>query len=736
MNNFENNFVYQRDAMDCGPSCLAMIASYYGKRLNIEQLREKCYLAKDGVSLLGISKAAEKIGFHTVGGRLTFTILFEKNLLPCIVHWDQNHFVAIYKIKKKRKDDFLVYIADPGKGLLTYNKKEFLEHWVSTSTNGEEKGIALLLEPTELFFSEKEDIEIKKNRLIFLWKYTKKYRYYFLQIIAGLIVGSIIQLIFPFLTQIIVDTGIEGKDINFIWLVLIAQLMLLFSRTAVDFIRNKILLHISTRINISLISDFFIKLMKLPMIFFDTRLMGDLLQRIEDHRRVELFLTSSSLNLFFSFFSFIVFGVVLFMYNISIFFVFLVGSIIYGGWITFFLKKRKQLDNKYFEQAGKNRNVTYQLINGMQEIKLQGCEQRKRWEWEDVQAEMFEINLKSLNLQQTQQAGNIIINELKNILITALAATSVINGQMTLGMMLAIQYIIGQLNSPIEQLVNFIYSWQDVSISLDRINEIHTEGNEENQNRTIQMLNNNNTIELKNIHFKYDGNKSKYILNNINLVIPRCKITAIVGASGSGKTTLIKLLLGYYSPQKGTITVGNINLEQINLVWWRRNCGTVMQEGYLFSDTIARNISVSDDEPNLDKIRNAAKMTNIAEYIENLPLAYNTMIGQDGQGISQGQRQRILIARVIYKNPHFVFLDEATNALDASNEEYILNNLKTFYTGKTVIVVAHRLSTVKDADQIIVLDDGQIAEVGTHKELVSMRGKYYELVRNQLELGN
>ncbi len=736
MKPFENAFVYQRDAMDCGPSCLAMIASYYGKKLNIEQLREKCYLAKDGVSLLGISKAAEKKGFHTVGGKLTFTVLYEKNLLPCIAHWDQNHFVVIYKIKKKKRKDFILYIADPGKGLLTYSKQEFLEHWASTSTNGEEKGVVLLLEPTELFFNEKDDIEIKKNRLSFLWKYTKKYRYYFLQIIVGLIIGSIIQLIFPFLTQIIVDTGIKGQDINFILLVLIAQLMLLFSRTAVDFIRNKILLHISTRINISLVSDFFIKLMKLPMSFFDTKLMGDLLQRIEDHRRVELFLTSSSLNLLFSFFSFIIFGIVLFMYNILIFSIFLCGSVVYGGWITFFLKKRRQLDNKYFEQAGKNRNVTYQLINGMQEIKLQGCEQRKRWEWEDVQVEMFEINLKSLNLQQTQQVGSIIINELKNILITAMAAASVINGEMTLGMMLAIQYIIGQLNSPIEQLVNFIYSWQDVSISLDRINEIHTEGNEENQNRTIKAFNSDNAIELSDVYFKYDASKLKYVLNNINLVIPKGKITAIVGASGSGKTTLIKLLLGYYSPQKGKITVGNINLEQIDLVWWRRNCGTVMQEGYLFSDTIARNISVSDDEPNLDKIRNAATMTNIADYIENLPLGYNTMIGQDGQGISQGQRQRILIARVIYKNPHFVFLDEATNALDASNEEYILKNLKTFYTGKTAIIVAHRLSTVKDADQIIVLDNGQIIEVGIHKELVSMRGKYYELVRNQLELGN
>lgn len=733
------SFIKQLDAMDCGPTSLLMICRWYGKDLDINRLREVASLTNQGVSLLGISKAAESVGIKTIGGYISWDdLVTEEGILPLIAHWDQNHFVVVYKVKKTRKGEYIVYVADPAKGLLTYDRREFSSHWISTVSQGEERGIVLLLEPTEAFYNQEDTARhlSSRSRLRFLWSYVKNYKSYFLLLSLGLLLGSLIQLIFPFLTQSIVDVGIQGRDLGFVWLILIAQSMLLLSRTAINFIRNKILLHISTRINISLVSDFFIKLMKLPMRFFDTKLLGDLLQRIEDHQRVEHFLSSGSLQLIFSFFTFLIFGVVLLLYSWPIFIVFLLGSLLYTLWITFFLKKRRRLDYKYFEQAGRNRNLTYQLVQSMQEIKLQGCQQRKRWEWEDVQADLFKVRLEALNLEQTQTAGSVVIGEMKNILITILAAASVIEGSMTLGMMLAVQYIIGQLNSPLDQLVHFIYSWQDVSISLERMGEIHSEANEENEERAINHLPLDRTIEIKNLSFKYDKVASHYTLEDLSLKIPAGKVTAIVGASGSGKTTLIKLLLGYYSPDEGEILVGGEPLEEFNLSFWRAHTGVVMQEGYLFSDTIAGNIAISSDFPDLERVRAAARVANIADMIESLPLAYNTKIGQDGQGLSQGQRQRILISRVVYKDPAFVFLDEATNALDANNERAITEQLEKFYEDKTVVVVAHRLSTVRSADQIVVMDQGKIVEIGTHQELTQKRGYYYELVKNQLELGN
>lgn len=720
----------QPDAMDCGPACLRMIAEHYGHHYDLDVLRKWCNIGREGVSLLGISKAAEQMGFRTVGGRLTYDTLKDRAVLPCVAHWDQEHFVVVYGIRGEK-----IQVADPCIGFVEYTRLEFCNHWVSTRTFGEEKGVVLLLEPTKLFYDKEDIIVGRQNRVNFLFSYFMQYKRYFLQLILGLLLGSLLQLVFPFLTQSLVDTGINGQDISFVWLILFAELMLLTSQTVVSFIRRRLLLHISTRINISLISDFIIKLMRLPMAFFDTKMLGDIMQRIDDHRRIEQFLTAQTLNLMFSIFSFLVFGVVLLLYNSYIFIAFIIGSILYAAWLFVFLRRRRVLDFKYFGLSAKGQSVIFELIAGMQETKLHGCEQRKRWQWEDVQAELFGLNMESLSLQQTQEVGSFCINELKNIVVTILAASAVINGSMTLGMMLAVQYIVGQLAGPAEQLANFIYQWQDVSISLERMSEIHTRKNEENEKRT-RITTHGQNIRLYNVSFHYDGSRTADILKSITLEIPAGKTTAIVGASGSGKTTLVKLLLGYYTPQSGTITVGDDDLSTFNLSWWRSQCGVVMQDGFIYSESIARNIAPAGDEIDIERMRQAARTACIADYIESLPLNYNTIIGRDGQGLSQGQKQRILIARAVYRNPKYIFLDEATNSLDADNERQITEGLEQFYRGKTVVIVAHRLSTVRNADNIIVLERGHIVEQGTHNELTSKHGRYYELVRNQLELGN
>ena len=726
-------FVRQRDSMQCGIACLQMICAHYGKKYSQDFLSNICYATTEGVSLLGIKDAAAKIGFYTISGRLTIDELSSATL-PCILHWNQNHFVVLYKVKKGSK----FYIADPGKGLISYTIGEFKQHWIEVGQGEIEKGIAMFLEPTQAFYDNTNEHETRIEKPFkFLFGYVKQYRKYFFQIILGLFVGSLLQLALPFLTQSIVDIGIKNKDISFIWLILIGQLVITLSRTSVDFIRRWLLLHISMRINISLVSDFFIKLLQLPMSFFDTKLMGDLMQRIGDHSRVNSFLTQQTLNVAFSLISFAVFSCVLLVYNRLIFFIFLIGSILYGGWMALFLRRRKVIDYELFEQQAANNNKTYQFLTSMQEIKLQDCEQRRRWEWEDIQADLFHIQMKSLKLQQTQEAGSIFINELKNIIITVVSATAVINGSLTLGMMLAVQYIIGQLNSPIEQLIHFIYSVQDVKISLERINEIHKKDNEEDYNRSrTEFDNESHDIELRNIDFKYDPHALAKTIEGVNIHIPEGKITAIVGASGSGKTTLIKLMLGYYPVMSGEITIAGHNISEYNLKWWRQQCGVVMQDGVIFSESIARNIAVDDGEIDEEKLEMAAEIANVKDFVMALPLKFNTNIGRDGMGLSQGQKQRILIARAVYKNPKFIFLDEATNSLDASNERAIVENLDKFYKGKTVVVVAHRLSTVKNADQIIVLDKGKVVETGNHKSLTAKRGAYYKLVKNQLELGN
>lgn len=719
--------------MDCGPTCLRMIAKYYGKSYPLHQLRRKAWLTREGVSILGISDAAESIGFRTIGVKFPFERLEQEAPLPCIVHWNQNHFVVVYAIWKGR-----VYVADPVGQKAAFSKDEFMKSWLSTKSNGQEQGTVLLLEPTPAFYSqEPENPTTRKKGLIYFFGYFRAYRKFLTQLFIGLLLGSLIQLTFPFLTQSIVDVGINTRNINFIYLVLAGQLMLFFSRTTVEFIRRWILLHLSTRINISIISDFLIKLVQLPLAYFDTKMIGDLLQRINDHQRIQSFLSTSSLSIVFSLFNLIIFGLVLLFYNVSIFVVYIIASIFYFVYVVLFLKKRRELDYKRFNQLSANQNSLIQLIRGMPEIKLNGAEKLKRWEWEHIQARLFKVEISNTRLQQWQEAGSLSINEFKNILITIMAAQAVIEGNMTLGMMLAVQYIIGQLNAPINEFVGFIREWQNAQISIERISEIHKHENEEKPDnwQYTNLLTNHYSLEIENLSFQYTGPNSPNVLDQVSFQIPECKVTAIVGVSGSGKTTLMKLLLKFYEPSEGDIYLGGTNLEHISSREWRKQCGVVMQDGFLFSDTIANNIALGDETIDNEKLLHAVNAANIKAHIESLPLGYNTKIGSDGIGLSQGQKQRLLIARAVYKAPKFLFFDEATSSLDANNERAIMDNLHEFFKGRTVFVIAHRLSTVKNADQIIVLEKGKIVETGTHNDLVGCKGHYFELVRNQLELG-
>lgn len=730
-------FIPQPDAMDCGVACLAMISRYYGKYRSLGNLREMCCATREGVSLLDLSNAAERLGFRTMGVKITLEQLLTESICPCIVHWNQNHFIVVYKISAKRLPGGnyrgMVYVADPAHGLIKLSIRDFLAGW---GTGKDSHGIALLLEPTPEFYSQEEDIR-NRRKLTFILRYLKPYRKYVWQLFCGILLGTVLQLVFPFLTQSIVDYGIGNQNINFVTLVLIAQLVLFFSQTMVEFIQSWILLHITVRINIAMVSDFLIKLMKLPIRFFDTKLIGDLLQRIQDNSRIQGFLTQETLQIFFSFFTLVVFLVVLAIYNWTIFFIFLVASCLYLLWIVLFLKRRRELDYKRFSQASAEQSNLYEMVTGMQEIKLQNCEKQKRWSWERIQARLFKISTEGLALQQYQQAGAAFINQLKNILVSFLSARAVIKGEMTLGMMMAVQYIIGQLNSPVATLISFVQSAQDAKISMERLGEIQEREDEENRNADrLNKLASGLPLRIENMTFRYGGSESKAVLNNIQLEIPAGKTTAVVGMSGSGKTTLVKLLLGFYEPVDGAVLVGGHNLNNVNTHLWRSRCGAVMQDGYIFSDTIANNIAVGDERIDWERLEYASRMANISDMIEELPLGFSTKIGQEGNGLSQGQKQRILIARTVYKNPEYIFFDEATNSLDANNEKSIMQNLKTFFFGKTVVVVAHRLSTVRHADQIVVLKDGRIEECGKHEELVALRGAYFELVKNQLELGS
>ncbi|TDP57417.1 LOW QUALITY PROTEIN: ATP-binding cassette subfamily B protein [Flavobacterium dankookense] len=720
----------QADAKDCGPTCLKIIAKHYGKNLNIQQLRSLSETTREGSNLLNLSEAAEQIGFRTLGVKLSFEKVNEAPL-PCILHWNANHYVVLYKIKKDR-----IFISDPAFGFLEYNKEAFIKNWIGGNADDyTEEGIALLLEPTPRFHQSEFDKEEKAFGFGLLFNYIFPYKSFVIQLIIGLLAGSLLQLIFPFLTQSVVDVGIQNQNIHFIYMVLAAQLFLFFGKTALELIRSWILLHLSTRINISLISDFFIKLMNLPISFFDVRMTGDIMQRINDHHRIERILTTSSLNVLFSIFNMFIMGGVLAYYNLKIFTVFFVGSLLYFLWVTLFLKRREALDYKRFSEVSQEQSKVIELINGMQEIKLHNAEKQKRWGWEYVQARLFKVSMKGLVLEQTQSIGSNFINELKNIIIIFLSAKLVIDGQITLGMMMAISSIVGSLNGPIVQLISFIREAQDAKISLARLSEIHDKEDETaSLDEKIKEIPKDATITIRDLSFRYIGSDVN-VLENLNLTIPPNKITAIVGTSGSGKTTLMKLLQQFYEPHAGEILVGKTSLSKIAPKYWRSHIGSVMQEGYIFNDTIANNIAIGVDSVDKEKLLYAADVANIKNFIEDYPLGFNTKIGMEGVGMSTGQKQRLLIARAVYKNPEMLFFDEATSALDANNEKEIMEKLNVFFKDKTVVVIAHRLSTVMNADQIVVLEKGKIIETGNHQELIKRKGNYYELVKNQLQLG-
>ncbi|RQO73943.1 ABC transporter ATP-binding protein [Pedobacter sp. KBW06] len=727
-------FYKQSTKMDCGVCCLRMITRHYGLNFTLKRIQQVSRIERYGITLGGIRYAAEKMKLSPTIVKIDLTQVLKLEM-PCILPWRKDDYVVLYQVPSKLRTKGKVYhVADPSRGLIKYTEEEFINLWLKMKNANSPVEEALILSPGSDFYLQKED-PIHKLNWSYLSDYLLKNRRLIGQLFIGLTVGSLLQLIVPFLTQAIVDVGINTQNIGFIYIIVIAQIMLLIGRLSVDLIRSWVLLHISTRLNISILTDFLIKMLKLPMSFFETRMAGDIMQRMSDQGRIQSFLTGTSLNTIFSFFNLVLFAGVLAYYNLNVFFIFFVSSVLYSIWVVIFLEKRRELDFKRFDISSRNQTGVLQLIMGMQEIKLNNCEHQKRWEWERGQSRLFKFSISNLRLGQYQQFGAFFINEGKNIIITFIVASAVIEGKLTLGSMMAIQYILGQLNSPIEQFVGFMQQLQDVKISLERLNEIYEMEDEEPiGNRFLYELPLNKSIMLDRITFSYPGAWDDLVLKNISFSIPEGKTTAIVGMSGSGKTTILKLLLRFYLPQEGKISVGDHNLNEISFHYWRSKCGIVMQDGFIFSDSIAKNIAVSDEYPDIPKLLHAIKVANINEFIEELPLGLNTIIGATGKGISQGQRQRILIARAVYKDPQYIFFDEATNSLDVNNERIIMENLETFLKGRTVVVVAHRLSTVRNADHIIVMDKGLIAEQGTHHELINNRQDYYQLVKNQLSL--
>lgn len=724
----------QNNTCDCGSTCLRMVACHYARDYSPEMLRRHCHVSRRGVNMLGISEAANYIGFDTAGVKLTFEQLAEEGVFPCILHWNQNHFVVCYGIDRKRNGNYRIHISDPASQRLTYTRQEFEKCWLGKRTDGEREGVALMLEPGDSFGTVEDEYQKNKRSILSFIHYFTPYRSMIAQLLLAMLVGSSIQMVLPFLSQSLVDQGINGRDMNIITLILFAQLFFFIATLSVDYVRSWILLHINSRIDIALISDFLIKLTAMPLQFFDSRMTGDILQRIGDHGRIKSFLLGNSMRIVFSLVNFVVFLAILAYYNTLILLIFLAGNLLYVAWVSFFMRYRRVLDIKRFNQAALEQSKMIQMVQGMQDIKLNNCERQKRWEWERIQVKLFHIGLKGLRIGQIQQSGSVFFTQTTHILIYYLAAKAVVEGSMTLGMMMSLAYIIGQVSAPIGEFIGFAQSFQDAKISLERLNEVHAQKDEETDiEKKLGFLPDEREIRVEDLTFSYTGSDHELALRGVSFRIPAHKVTAIVGESGCGKTTLIKLLQGFYEPTHGHITVGGVSLSDINPHAWRAATGSVMQDSFIFSDTIAENIAVCADNADMERVRQAARLAQIDEFVESLPMGYDTVIGMEGKGVSQGQRQRILIARAIYKNPEYIFLDEATNSLDATNETHIMANLRQFYRGRTVVISAHRLSTVRDADQIIVMSDGEIVEIGDHASLLRKRGRYHELVKNQMD---
>jgi ATP-binding cassette subfamily B protein len=732
-------FTPQKDQMDCGPACLVMIADMYGKKYTLENLREMSYITREGVSLLGLKEAALKIGLESYAAKLNLRTLIDKNPKAVILHWNQNHFVTLCNIKKKKiTNKYLFKIADPAHGVINLNEEEFIKGWLSK----EQEGIVLFLEPTDEFYNLNPP-KIKNNIIKYFRSYLTPYKKQLIWMFILLLLGSVITLAFPFLTQYLIDKGVNSKDLNIIGIILFAQLALFLGSITIKIIRNWLVLIVGTNLSITIISDFLKKVLQLPISFFDTKMLGDFQQRIQDNERIEEFLTSESLITFFSMLTFLVFFGVLWYYDYVILIVYVLLTSIAILWSFYWLKKREYLDYFRFQQRSENQDSIYEMLNGVTEMKLNQFEDFKRSKWEEIQKKLFKINIRILKLDQFQLSGFQFINQVKNILVTFLAATYVVNDKMSLGELLSVSYIIGEMNTPVNKLIEFFRSLQDARLSLERLNEVQNHPKEETENMILMPTYSSNFsdknqrgIKLSEINFQYEGPSSPYVLKNISLLISKGKTTAIVGASGSGKTTLMKLLLKFYKPSHGGIKIDHNDLQDISSVSWRSQCGVVMQDGYIFSDTIERNIAMGDENIDSNKLKDAIRIANLEGFIDSLPLYLKTKIGASGNGISGGQKQRILIARAVYKNPNYMFFDEATSALDAENEKIIHNNLQNFLKGRTVLIIAHRLSTVKNADQIIVLKKGKIVEIGNHQQLVNNNADYFNLVRNQLELGS